>query len=358
MDERKQRILHAIVQDYIVTAEPVGSRTLARRYLSELSAATIRNEMADLEDMGLLEQPHTSAGRVPSEKGYRFYVDHLLELDDPVLAVAEINSLRNQLTSGVRAMEDIIQQTSHLLSSLTNYVALVSGLSSRQSIFYRLQLVDIGSGQAVAVLVSDGGYVANRTIQVPKGVDQQWLNKVSEYLSKNLRGYSLYQLANKGLADLKARLSGHLENFDFILDLLLELSGEASLERLYMDGTSQILALPDFQTLEKTRNLLSLVEDAKLQQMLVQSFAEDYTEQSEKGGLPKNRGLYVRIGSETSLQEVDYLSLVASPYLRKGRPYGYLGVVGPIRMDYAKVVATVREVSMALSEALESVENN
>lgn len=342
MDERKRRILQAIVQDYIATAEPVGSRTIARRYLSQISAATIRNEMADLEEMGLLEQPHTSAGRIPSEKGYRYYVDHLLE--DPVMAKSELNILRSQFASGFQAIEDIVQQTSHLLSSLTSYVALVSGPSSQQSAFHRIQLVEVGGGQAVAVLVTDSGHVANRMIQVPKGVDQSWLNSVSEYLSSTLRGRPMQQLVQDGLTEIKRDIAGRYQDFDQVFMLMMELLRGASFDKLYLGSTTQILRLPEFQDLARTRNLLALVEEDELLQQLL-----SYSDES-------NNKIHIRIGSENSMQEVGDLSLVTASYQLHGKPMGYLGILGPIRMDYGRVVAVVREVSDLLSQTLADLE--
>ena len=355
MDERKRRILLAIVQDYISTAEPVGSRSIARKHLSELSAATIRNEMADLEEMGFLEQPHTSAGRIPSEKGYRYYVDRLLDLEDGeeteverdavVEARSEIDRLRLRYASGVRAMVDIVQETSQLLGSLTSYISMVSAPSSEQSAFYRLQLVEMGSGQAVAVLVTDSGHVANRVIRVPQGVDQYWLNTVSEFLSDNLQGRPLHQLAADGMVDIRRALAGSLRDYEQFFDLLWELLREVTPEKLYLGSTTQILTLPEFQDMASIRSLLSFIEaDQRLQQLLKQAIVGDDL-------------IQVRIGSENALQEVEKLSLVSAPYMMKGRPLGYLGVLGPTRMDYARVVAIVREVSALLSETLERMDN-
>jgi len=338
MDERKRLILQAIVQDYIATAEPVGSRTVARRYLSQFSAATIRNEMADLEEMGMLAQPHTSAGRIPSEKGYRYYVDNLLH--NPVLAKTELTALRNEFASGIQAMDDIIQQTSSLLGSLTQYMALVSGPSQQQSMFHRIQLVEIGSGQAIAVLVTDSGYVVKRMIQVPKDADQQWLNQVSDYLSQNLRGVPVQQLALGGLIHLRHDIMGRFHNFTQIVDLVLALLHDATLERMHLGSPAQILTLPEFQDLNRMRGLLSLIEEGEHLQSLFEF------------GNERHNKVHIRIGSENALREVDNLSLVSAAYGLRGKKLGYLAVLGPTRMDYARTVAIVRELSALLNEAL------
>ncbi|MCL2548243.1 MAG: heat-inducible transcriptional repressor HrcA [Symbiobacteriaceae bacterium] len=355
MDERKRRILLAVVQDYIATAEPIGSRTIARRYLSELSAATIRNEMADLEEMGYLEQPYTSAGRIPSDKGYRYYVDHLMDdqASEPVAAgestpndvKEEIAKLRLHYASGVRAMEEIVQETSSLLSSLTSYISLISTHGMQQSTFHRLQLVEMGDGQAVAVLVTDNGHVANRIIRVPAGADQSWLNYVSEYLSANLLGRPLHQLATDGMLEIRRQLAGRLRNYDQFCNLILDLLQEATPEKLYLGSTTQILTLPEFQDLGRMRSLLSFIEeDHRLQQLLVMDDIGSHAVQ-------------VRIGSENTVQEVEKLSLVSAPYRMHGRPLGYLGILGPTRMDYPRVLSIVREVSALLSETLERADS-
>jgi len=351
VDERKRRILLAIVQDYIATAEPVGSRTISRRYLSQFSAATIRNEMADLEDMGYLEQPYTSAGRIPSDKGYRYYVDNLMTHADsdeaftgesaPESVKEEIDILRQHYASGVKAMEEIVLETSQLLSSLTSYISLVSTHGTKQSAFHRLQLVEMGSGQAVAVLVTDSGHVANRIIRVPDGADQRWLNEVSEYLSANLLGRPLHQLAEDGMMEMRRLLAIRRHDYDQFFNLLLDILCEAAPEKLYLGSTTQILTLPEFQDLDRMRSLLSFIEeDHRLQQLLVMS---------NEGGT----SVQVRIGSENTVQEVEKLSLVSAAYRIHGRPLGYLGILGPTRMDYPRVLTIVREVSALLSEALD-----
>ena len=350
LDERKRHILLAVVQEYITTAEPVGSRSLARRHLSQISAATIRNEMADLEEMGYLEQPHTSAGRVPSDKGYRYYVDHMLgETTQSLDSIAEgisaeaqqgIDRLRLHYASGMKAVEEIVLETSQLLSTLTNYISLVSAPSSQQSSLYRVQLVEMGAGQAVAMLVTNTGHIANRVIQVPPEADQAWLNQVSEFLSKHLHGRPLQQLAADGMMELRLQLAGQIREYEMLFDLLLELVSESTPEKLYLGSTTQILTLPEFQDLDRTRKLLSFIEaDQRLQQLLIHS--DDGTS-----------SVQVRIGREHSVQDVEKLSLVSAAYKLHGRPLGYLGILGPTRMDYAQVVTIVREVSNLLSEAL------
>ncbi|MCL2497367.1 MAG: heat-inducible transcriptional repressor HrcA [Symbiobacteriaceae bacterium] len=354
MNARKGRILLAIVQDYIHGAEPVGSRTIARRYLSQLSAATIRNEMADLEEMGFLEQPHTSAGRIPSDKGYRFYVNYLLNdqeaLDDDhweqarSQAKLEIATLRQRYTTGVKAVEAIVQETSQMLSSLTSYIALISAPGSQQSSFYRLQLVEMGAGQAVAVLVSDHGHVANRIIPIPQGANQRWLNEVSEYLSSTLQGRTLQQLATEGMRELRRELAGRRHDYDLFFDTLLKMLREAAPGRLFLGSTTQIMTLPEFQDLERMRSLLSFIEtDQHLQQLL-------------SPGEEEARELLVRIGAENSLTEVGNLSLVSAPYQQHGRLLGYLGILGPTRMDYARVLAIVLEMSVLLNETMERLD--
>jgi heat-inducible transcriptional repressor len=314
--------------------------------------------MADLEEMGFLEQPYTSAGRIPSDKGYRYYVNHLLQNpesglsfeadkngDDEIrVARDEIDNLRQEYTNEVKAVEEIIQETGQLLGSLTSYISLISSPSTQQSSFYRLQLVDMGSGQAVAVLVTDSGHIANRVIQVPSDASQKWLNQVSEYLSSTFFGKPLIHLASEGFIEIRRELAIRRRDYDHFFDLLLRMVKEAAAEKLYLGSTTQILNLPEFQDLEKMRSLLTLVEtDHLLHQLLIRGEVSDAE-------------LMVRIGAENDFQEIENLSLVSAAYKHHGRRLGYLGILGPTRMDYPRVLTIVREVSSLLSDVLEKMD--
>lgn len=337
LDERKQRILRAIVQDYIATAEPVGSRTIARRYLSDYSAATIRNEMADLEEMGFLGQPHTSAGRIPSDKGYRFYVDFLMDL--PTLNDPDAAWIKQSYATRMKAMEQIIQQTAHILASITNYTSVVLGPQTHQSAFLKMQLMEVAPGQALAVIVTDTGLVANRMLVVPPHFGQEQLNRVSDFLNRRFRGMTFGQLQASVLRQVEDEISSQIASFDEIIDLMVELLRPEHDERVYLGGTTHILDQPEFQDMERVKNLLSILDQEELMRKLVSECSE-----AER--------VRVTIGQENPYQGVSDCSLVTAVYRIRGRPVGSIGVLGPTRMDYAKVVTVVNEVAGILNEIL------
>ncbi|MGE5653861.1 MAG: heat-inducible transcriptional repressor HrcA [Bacillota bacterium] len=338
LDERKQRVLRAIVQDYIATAEPVGSRTIARRYLSDYSAATIRNEMADLEEMGFLGQPHTSAGRIPSDKGYRFYVDFLMDL--PALNDPEAAWIKQSFATRMKAMEQIIQQTAHVLASITHYTSVVLGPQTNQSAFLKMQLMEVSPGQALAVIITDTGLVANRMLVVPPHFSQEQLNQVSAFVNRRFRGRTFGQLQGSVLRQVEDEISSQIASFDEIIDLLVELLRPEHDERVYLGGTTHILNQPEFQDMERVKSLLSLLDQEELMRRLVSQCSE-----AER--------VRVTIGQENPYEGVSDCSLVTAVYRIHGRPVGSIGVLGPTRMDYAKVVAVVNEVTGILNEILD-----
>lgn len=341
LDERKQRILRAIIQDYIATAEPVGSRTIARRYLSDFSPATIRNEMADLEEMGYLGQPHTSAGRIPSDKGYRFYVDFLMDL--PPLNELEANWIKQAYALRMRAVEQIVQQTTHILSSLTHYTAVVLGPQPQHSAFLKMQLMEVSPGQALAVLVTDTGLVANKMLVVPPHFHQEQLDQISSFVNRRFRGMTMGQVQSSVLREIQDEISRYIANFDEVVDLLLQVLRNDEEERVYLGGTTHILNQPEFQDMEKVKNILSILDKEELIRRLINQCSE-------------NEKTRVTIGQENPFAGVSDCSLVTAVYHIHGRPMGSIGVLGPTRMDYAKVVTVVNEVANMLNHILDRIQ--
>ncbi len=335
LDARKKRILQAIVRDYILTAEPVGSRTLARRYLVDVSAATIRNEMADLEEMGFLQQPHTSAGRIPSESGYRFYVDHLL--DESSLSAQEVLTMRQIYQQQAQVLENVIQQAAHLLASLTDYMAMASGPQPQTSRLKKLQMIEIQEGKALAVVVAENGLVANRMITVPVTMTQGDLDRISEFVNRKFQNVTWSQMLQAGLHTVRHEIGQRIEQFDQVIDLIQQvLMGERNSE-VYLGGASKMLGQPEFQDVNQVRSILHLLDHRETMRTLI-------------GERQHDDQVQVTIGSENQLQEVENCSLVTAIYKWNGTPLGWIGVLGPTRMDYARAVAAVREVSNLLTE--------
>jgi len=328
LSERKRRILHAIITDYIHTAEPVGSRTISRRYQMNLSAATIRNEMADLEELGYLTQPHTSAGRIPSQRGYRFYVDCLMDAVE--LAPEEDDYLARvflQLEK-MREIDQIVQYTVKVLAQMTNYISMVLGPQLRRSVFKQVRIIPLDGEQALVVLITDSGHVRNKAIELPKALNNEELARVVTYLNEQLADLTIEELTFKRLQRLRTGLYARIDLVDQLLLLLEEVSQESS-ERVFLGGTANILKQPEFRDVEKFGHLLTLFEQDEALGVLLE---------------PLHRGLSVRIGTENPLQEVSECSLVTATYTLCDRPLGTFGILGPTRMDYGKVVVIMQRI--------------
>jgi heat-inducible transcriptional repressor len=335
LDARKQRVLQAIVEDYIATAEPVGSRTVARKYRLGVSSATIRNEMADLEELGYLEQPHTSAGRVPSDRGYRFYVDRLMHPSR--LPPEVVESIVSMYRRRVSEVESLIQATARVLSESTNYLAFVLGPQFGLAQLQYLHFLPLNDGQAILVLVTDTGLAENRLISIPEGTGPADLWHIGEVLNRTLTGLTMDRVTPTAWRELNHELSRYRGVVEQVIELLEQLQSADNQERLYLGGATNILGQPEFKDVDKARAVLGLLEES-------QSLCSLLSEVPE--------GLSIIIGEENRLFQVRECSLVSASYRIGGKSYGRLAVLGPRRMDYARVVSTVRLVEEVLSDTL------
>lgn len=336
MDERKRKVLLAVIQDYILTAEPVGSRTISRKYDIGVSPATIRNEMADLEEMGYIEQPHTSAGRVPSDMGYRYYVDFLMERLR--LSEEEENFIHKFYDRKIEELEGVIRASGELISKLTSYAAITLGPQFGHS---KLKLIEVSSVDeecALLVVVTDTGLVQHRLIEVPGYISPKDLEMVSDVLRKKLRGLTLNQVS-KTLFDeicleLKVKKPFIHDIFDFIGQVL---QGNES-SNVYLEGTLNILKHPEFKNIEKVQSLLSLLQEKQIIKSLISH--------------PLPEGLTVKIGGENVYKGIQDCSLITATYSLDDQVIGAIGVLGPTRMDYSKAFSIVECITDVLSEAL------
>ncbi|MDW7650117.1 MAG: heat-inducible transcriptional repressor HrcA [Bacillota bacterium] len=336
LNERKQKILQAVVTDYIQTAEPIGSRTISRRYQMDLSAATIRNEMADLEELGFLVQPHTSAGRIPSQKGYRFYVDDLM--DAQALTPQEetyISGFFTQLQK-MREIDQIIQHTAKALSVITRYTSLVLGPQFRRGKFKQMRLIPLDSERALVVLITDTGYIKNKVIELPKALDSEELSAVVNYLNEQLAEQTIASLSASQLQQLRSDLYARMDLLNQMLHMLDECSTDCE-SRVFLGGTSNILNQPEFKDLEKVRHLLTLFEQGQRLSFMLETSLE---------------GVTIRIGTENTLQEMSDCSLVTATYHLHDRPVGTIGVLGPTRMEYSKVITVIEQIAVRLNNTL------
>ena len=337
MDERKQRILMAIIRDYILTAEPVGSRTIARKYKLGVSPATIRNEMTDLEDMGLIEQPHTSSGRIPSDQGYRYYVDYLMENEK--MTTEEEKYVFDEYDQKVKDVGQVIQRTGQLLSQLTNYTSLVLIPRISVSSFKYIQLVLMKPTQAMVLVVLDTGTVNHRMIEVAEDIAQPDLDIISKVLNAKLQGKNMESIKLSLIKDIYLELSVHKQVLNLAMELMDQSLTVEKKDKIYLGGVFNILDQPEFHNIEKVKTLLSLLEQ---EQLLCELMSGDTEE-----------GVMVRIGGEINKEGIQGCSMVTSAYQMGGKTMGRIGIIGPTRMEYAKAVSVVEFLTKSLSEVLE-----
>lgn len=335
LSQRQRLILQSIVDDYIRTAEPVGSRSISKRKDVGFSAATIRNEMADLEELGYLEQPHTSAGRIPSNLGYRFYVDHLIPTIRPPRN--EIKALRNLFALKIDELEQMIAETAKILAQITNYTTIILGPQVFGTKLKHIQVVPLSERVAVSVIVTDTGHVEKRRIKVPEGISLTSIEKLVNLLNAKLVGVPLYKLKDTVYEKLREELLRHVDQCEYVLDLAAELLQADPNVKVHFSGTTNMLDQPEFRDLEKMKGILSLFEEGKTVLQLFPLMEE---------------GVQVRIGHENNLEEVSQCSIVSATYTLKGRPLGIIGVLGPTRMNYKKVIGLLDILTKDFSEHL------
>ena len=333
MDERKFRILQAIIDDYILTAVPVGSRTISKKYDMGLSSATIRNEMSDLEELGYLDQPHVSAGRVPSAKAYRLYVDQLLR-SGRIQSDSEA-AVRAHFLGRMRQMEDVIDHAAQVLSSLTNYTAVVLTPSAPQPHIRTLQLVPVSSTSALVVIVTDSGIVRDTVIRVSDQLDSDTLYAISKTLTQELAGHTLQEAVSL-LPGISARMQDNERLLQGLSGFFQESAGSAVPPHVAIGGTSNMLSYPEYSDMEKARSFLSLMETRdKLAAIIAQQGEMAFT---------------VRIGPETGVPEMADCSIVTATYSTHTGQQGTIGVIGPTRMQYSRVLSILGTMGHQLSE--------
>ncbi|MBQ4446842.1 MAG: heat-inducible transcription repressor HrcA [Clostridia bacterium] len=333
LDIRKMRILQAIVDDYIMTAAPVGSRTVSKRSDMGLSPATIRNEMSDLTELGFLEQPHTSAGRIPSEKAYRLYVNHIM--DSAKLTDDEADYIKRHLDTRVHEVGEVIRQTAKVLSDMTNYTSMVMSPQFSAMRLKRISLIPVSEGSAMAVVVTNNGVTKNAMIRVPETLQPEDLEKISKLITAKLDGHKLGEAINSVLPMIKSEVG---EQADAVCDMLTSIEESLSETDVEVVGASNILDYPEYSDASKARSFLTEVESGSYLQKVL-SDASDVE-------------MSVRIGTENDNPDMKDCSVITVTYKAGGENIGSMGVVGPTRMDYGKVMAILRYMSSSLSDIL------
>lgn len=332
MDERKFRILQAIIDDYILTAVPVGSRTISKKYDMGLSSATIRNEMSDLEELGYLDQPHVSAGRVPSAKAYRLYVDQLLKTGK--LRGDNEQMIREHFLGRTRQMEDVIDHAAQVLSNLTNYTAVVLPPSGTQPRIRNIQLVSVADSAALVVIVTDAGVVRDSVIRVSEDLDADALYSISRTLTRELSGRTLSEAVEQ-MPQLMQRMRLQSELLEGI-GHVMHAHEDDSCSHMAIGGTSNMLSYPEYSDMEKARSFLSLMETRdRLADIISQNGEMAFT---------------VRIGPETGVPEMKDCSIVTMTYTTGNGQQGTIGVIGPTRMQYSRVISIMNTMGRQLSQ--------
>ncbi|HAA89619.1 MAG: Heat-inducible transcription repressor hrcA [Thermoanaerobacterales bacterium 50_218] len=336
LSKRKQQILEAIVEVHIATAEPVGSRTIARKYKLGVSPATIRNEMADLEEMGLIEQPHTSAGRIPSQQGYRYYVDQLMQKGS--LTEKEENLIKAVFARQVRELATLIQDTIKLVTQLTDYLVFLSGPQLENATFHQIRFLQLAPQKALLVVMAESGWVESKVVDLPVPVTPEELEQITQVFNSYFRGLTFSQITRTMLRGVYDELTRKRQLIDLTLEIIETLLTKESAEGLYLGGARNILKQPEYRDIRRVRELLDLIEGEEVLKSLLME--------------TQPTGINVRIGKENKFQEVEDCSVVTAVYTFGGNVVGAVGLLGPMRMDYARAIAVIEYITHALSEVL------
>nr|WP_263328493.1 heat-inducible transcriptional repressor HrcA [Neobacillus sp. Marseille-Q6967] len=335
LTDRQLLILQVIVDDFIRSAQPVGSRSLSKKEEISFSSATIRNEMADLEELGYIEKTHTSSGRVPSEKGYRYYVDHLLAPE--VLNRKDITTIQSIFAEKIFEFEKIIQKSAKILSELTSYTSIVLGPAASMNKLRRIQIIPLNKETAVAIFVTDTGHVENRTFYLPPAVDAIDLEKTVNILNERLTGVPLEVLNDKIYKEVAVLLRQHIHNYDTMLQIIADSLKMPVNEKLFFGGKTNILSQPEFHDISKIRNLLQMIDQEEWIYHLIKKEQE---------------GINVRIGKENNESAMENCSLITATYSVGAEQLGTIAILGPTRMEYSRVISLLQFLSKDLTSVL------
>lgn len=326
MDDRKKKILHAIIRNYLETGEPVGSRTISKYTDLNLSSATIRNEMADLEELGYIVQPHTSAGRIPTDQGYRFYVDQLMAEKE-----REVEEMKEMLLEKEGKMETLLKQVAKVLAANTNYATMITAPRCQKNKLKFIQLSKVDEQQLLAVIVVEGNVIKNTILQVEEGLDSETILKLNILLNTHLNGLSLEEINLGMIAALKSQAGIHSEIVSGVIDAVADaIKADEDLE-IYTSGTNNIFKYPELADQQKASELINTFEE---KQMLTELVQENFSNEDTK--------IQVYIGDETPVQTMKDCSVVTATYELEEGMRGTIGIIGPKRMDYDKVLGTLK----------------
>lgn len=341
LDERTKKVLYAVVESYIEKPEPVGSRYIMKKYGFDVCSATIRNIMSDLEDAGFLSQPHTSAGRVPTDRAYRFYVDYIFqsELFSQSLEIKRfIENLTKKLKKLRNNMNSLFLETTQSLSQATRYLGLALLPATEKTALHRVDFIKFKDDLVIAVVVNDKGIVKNKIIKVYPEITQKELNSLADFVNRNYHGKTIDEIRD----DLIVRIKKEKIFWDRLISKILKMCQEAlyfSREDVYVSGFYHIMHLPDFSDIEKLREVAKTIQDRHLLLKLFENISEDDE-------------VKVIIGQENPLEEFRSFSIIASPYKEKDKSLGVIALVGPKRMNYQRAIMLVNAFARSLTRTL------
>jgi len=336
LDSRKEKILKAIIDDYILTGIPVGSRTISKKEGIEVSSATIRNAMADLEEMGYLVQPHTSAGRIPSDLAYRLYVDKLMSLSH--LTKQEAIAINDIFDTRILEITDVIEKTAEIISKTTNQISVVLAPQLKKAKLKRIQLVKISDTKVLVLIITSSGLVKEKIITVSSGLNPDYLDMLSNMLTEKLLGKSLVEAVEIITHDFRGEIETHEKFFKSLLYSIHETTEPHTKKDIILGGAQNIFNYPEYRDVDKAKGFLEVLETKEmLYKMLNQA---------------SNLEFSISIGHENQFDEMKDCSLVTATYRVGDRNLGSFGVIGPTRMDYSKVVTILDHVGKSLNEIL------
>ena len=336
LNERKQKILEAIIRNYMETGEPVGSRTVSKYTDLNLSSATIRNEMSDLEEMGYILQPHTSAGRIPSDKAYRLYVDTILQRKDE--GVSEMKEL---MVEKADKIDLLVQQVAKLLAQNTNYTSMVTKPKYQHKRIKFIQLNQMSERQLLVIVVLDNNHVSNKFINLMTDADENVIAQMNFLMNTALTGLDFTEINMAIMQQIKEKAGEYGELASSILDCISEVMTEEDDSEIYTSGATNILKYPELSDKEKMTGLLSTFEEKQM----LSAWANDEPPEDDK-----EHGIQVYIGEESPVESMKDCSVVTATYRIKEGVYGKIGIVGPKRMDYEKVVGTLENCMQQLDD--------
>ncbi len=333
LTERKLKILQAIISDYVKSAEPVGSRTLSKRFDLGISPATIRNEMSDLEEMGYLTHPHTSAGRVPSDKAYRLYVNHLMEKHE--LTQGEKNLIAERLRANVSAFDETIKHAAKILSEITNLTSFAMTPSQNEDVLRFINLLPVDDNTVVLMIVSESGKISNTALRLKVPYTEEGLQILAKNMTYNYNGKKITDvLTNHIISNFESDIEAMSKLAENIMPNFMKTLEDMLNVNLYMDGLTNIFDIPEYNDLEKAKSFLSLLDKK-----------EDLTRKL----MEREDGIIVTIGDENADDLMNDCSMITATYHVDGKMVGKIGVIGPTRMKYGEITSIIEYLTDNLS---------